>query len=1072
MSISVKKLATISIFLLNLVISQSIFSYSGGINGYSGNSATNAGNTCSSCHSGGITPSVNLSGPTTVQPGTISTFSFTVSGGQQNSGGLDVSASGGSLMNTQASTRLQMGEIIHNQRASAAVDGSVSWNFDWQAPVTLGSYTIYSAGLSTNGDGNATLDAVATNAYTITVSSAAPQAPTAVIVAPMTAQPDTSVNIDGSASFDPDGTINQYAWNFGDGNTASGAQTSNIFSAAGVYTVTLAVTDSDNLTNSTFRDITVGGVMVPVADPGGPYTGTAGQAVNFNGSLSNHIEAITRYIWDFGDGSSVMQDVIATVSHTYNQPGAYTLTLAVQDANIITGVASTTVVIDEITPPPPVIDGPTLYANYCASCHGVLASSSKLNKTASQIQAAINANTGGMGGIGSLNATEVQAIADALVTATPPPPPPTDGPTLYANNCASCHGVLASSTKLNKTASQIQAAINANTGGMGGLNSLTTTEIQTIADALVTATPPPPPPTDGPGLYTNNCASCHGVLASSTKLNRTASQIQAAISANTGGMGGLSGLTPTEVQAIADALISITPPPTDGQSLYTNNCAACHGPLTSSSKLNRSASQIQTAIDANTGGMGGLSGLTPTEVLAIADALVSVTPPPEPTTGQGLYDSYCLVCHGPGGTGGIYEAVTGESASSITNAINSQPLMNSISLNSTQIEDIAYYLSGSTPVPPPVTGQELYNTYCQACHGPSGRGGLYEDITGESANDIASAISSIPLMNSISLNSGQVQNIADYLSGIGGGGTVPPPAPTDGAALYANNCSGCHNPLASSSKLNRSASQIQVAIDGNTGGMGSLANLTPTNVQAIADALATGTGTPPPPAPTDGASLYAINCSGCHGLLASSAKLNRSASQIQAAINANTGGMGGLSSLTLTEVQAIADALAGGSSTPVATTGEQRYITLCQSCHGFNGTGGSARAIIGVSAQHINRAVSRVSEMQNITLAGTDAQDIARFLSSGGGTQPAPTTGEEIYAIKCAGCHGSGGNDGSEESIVGASLDDIQQAMQSVTAMQPIPLTNGEAQALETYLAEEEDDEDDDDKDGMGGRHD
>jgi len=621
---------TIGIFVLHLTISQNVFSFSGGINGYSGNPATSAGNTCSTCHSGGATPTVNLTGPATVQPGTISTFTFTISGGQQNSGGLDISADGGTLINTLASTRLQVGEIIHNQRATAAGDGTVSWSFDWQAPTILGSYTIYGAGLSANGDSNTTLDGVSTHAYVVTVSSAAPQSPTAVILAPMTAQVSTTVSFDGAASFDPDGIINQYEWNFGDGNTASGAQTTNSFSAAGTYTVTLIVTDSDNLTSSTFRDITVGGVMVPIANPGGPYTGIEGQAVNFDGSLSSHVEPITSYIWDFGDGSAVVQDVVATVSHSYNQPGAYTVTLAVQDANVITGVASTTVVIDATAPPP------------------------------------------------------------------------TDGPTLYANNCA-----------------------------------------------------------------------------------------------------------------------------------------ACHGPLDSSSKLNRTASQIQSAIDANIGGMGGLSGLTPTQVQAIADALASVTPPP-------------------------------------------------------------------------VTGQELYDAYCLACHGPGGKGGLYEDVTGESASEIADAINKEPLMNSISLNSGQIQSIADYLSG----------------------------------------------------------------------------STPPPPA-TDGPTLYANNCAACHGVLASSTKLNKTASQIQAAIDANTGGMGGLSSLTPTEVQAIADALAGG-----------------------------------------------------------------------GGTQPPPTTGEEIYAVKCAVCHGPGGTGGSEEAIVGASLSEIQKAMLDVTEMQSIPLTNGEAQALKTYLSE---------SNGMGG---
>jgi len=1067
MNNNLKTLTSVGIFVLALVTGQNAFGFSGGVTGYSSNPATNAGNSCLLCHSGGAAPTVNLSGPISVQPGTINTYTLTISGGQANSGGLGVSADAGTLINTLASTRLQANEITHSSRATADANGDVSWSFNWQAPTALGTYTLYSAGLSTNADGNTTGDNVGNMALAVTVSAGAAEPPTAAIQAPLTAEVNTTVSFDGTASFDPDGVINQYAWDFGDGNTASGAQTINTYTAAGVYTVTLTVTDSDNLSDTTFRDITIGATMVPVADPGGPYTVTEGQPLTLDGSQSTHVSPITNYIWDFGDGTPVENYAVPTVSHTYSAPGAYTVTLAVQDASNITGVASTIVVVEAVVPPPPPpeLDGPTLYGNNCAACHGALDSSSKLNRSAIQIQIAIDSNTGGMGGLSGLSPAQVQAIADALVSTTPPPPPPTDGPTLYANNCMACHGDLANSAKLNRTATQIQAAIDANTGGMGGLSGLTPTEVQAIADALVTATPPPPPPTDGPTLYANNCMACHGDLASSSKLNRTATQIQAAIDANTGGMGGLSGLTPTEVQSIADALVSTTPPPpppTDGQSLYTNNCAACHGPLATSSKLNRSATQIQAAIDANTGGMGGLNGLDPTQVQAIADALVSVTPPPAPTTGEGLYNSYCLVCHGPGGTGGQYEAVTGDSANDIASAISGEPLMNSISLSSGQLQDIADYLSGATPPPAPVTGQDLYNNYCLACHGPGGTGGIYEAVNGESASSIADAIDEESLMNSISLNSSQLEDIADYLSGEGGcggggcGGTPPPPAPTDGATLYGNSCAGCHGALASSSKLNRTASQIQAAIDANTGGMGGLSGLTPTNVQAIADALATGGGgggTPPPPAPTDGATLYTNNCSGCHGALASSSKTGRSAAQIQSAIDANTGGMGGLSTLTATEVQAISDALAGGGTTPLPTTGEGLYISYCQSCHGFNGTGGSGGAVVGASSSNINSALSSVGQMQGITLSGTDVQAIADFLSSGGGTQPQPTTGEEIYAVKCAACHGPGGTGGSEEAVTGVTVNEIQDAMQNVSEMQSIPLTNGEAQALESYLS-------------------
>ena len=1044
MNTIIRSFSSAGIFFLALSINQSVFGFSTGVNGYSTNPATNAGNSCVLCHSGGTVPTVTLSGPVSVQPGTINTYTLTISGGQANSGGLDVSVDAGTLINTLASTKLQSGEITHTQRALADPNGDVAWSFDWQAPTTLGNYNIYSAGLSTNADSSTTGDAVATLATTVTVSAGASQPPVAVITAPQTAQVDTVVDFDGSNSQDPDSTIVSYQWDFGDGSTATGALTNHIYTAAGTYTVTLTVTDDTNLSDTTFRDISVGGVMIPIANPGGPYVGIEGQPVDFDGSQSTHVSSITNYIWDFGDGSPLEAYAVSTVSHTYVQPGAYTVTLAVQDANNITGAASTTVVISAVEPPPPPLelDGPTLYGTYCASCHLSLDQSTKLNRSAQQISDAI-VNVGQMSGLSNLTAEQVAAIADALVSTTPPPIE-LDGPTLYGTYCASCHLSLDQSTKLNRSAQQISDAI-VNVGQMSGLSNLTAEQVAAIADALVNTTPPPIE-LDGPTLYGTYCASCHLPLAESTKLNRSAQQISDAI-VNVGQMSGLTGLTAEQVAAIADALVNTTPPPPtlDGAALYGTYCASCHLPLSQSTKTNRTATQIQNAIN-GVGQMSGLSSLTAEQVAAIADVLVTDT---TPTTGEQLYDAYCLVCHGPGGTGGQYEGVTGSSANEISSAITEEQLMNSISLTSSQLQLIAGYLNGEEPAPPPSTGEQLYNTYCLACHGPGGRGGLYEDVTGESASEIADAIDEESLMNSILLNSSQIEAISDYLNGRDGGGTTP--VPTDGASLYNTYCAGCHSSLANTTKPDRTATQIQSAIN-SIGQMSGLSSLTANEVQLIAEALSTGGGGTTPPPTVDGAALYTTYCASCHGQLASSTKANRTATQIQTAISA-VGQMNSLSTLTTTEVQAIADALAtggGGGGTP--STGEQLYISYCQSCHGFNGTGGSGGAVVGVSANQISSALSSVGQMSGISLGSSDVQLIAEFLSSGGGTTPEPTTGRELYDLKCAACHGPGGTGGTEEAVDGASLREIQSAMQSVSVMQPIPLTQSQAQAIADYL--------------------
>jgi mono/diheme cytochrome c family protein len=67
---------------------------------------------------------------------------------------------------------------------------------------------------------------------------------------------------------------------------------------------------------------------------------------------------------------------------------------------------------------------------------------------------------------------------------------------------------------------------------------------------------------------------------------------------------------------------------------------------------------------------------------------------------------------------------------------------------------------------------------------------------------------------------------------------TPPPASIDGAALYTAKCQSCHGAIKPIFSRNaRDATRIQVAIDGNKGGMGSLASLTTAEVQAIATAI-------------------------------------------------------------------------------------------------------------------------------------------------------------------------------------------------------------------------------------------
>ena len=59
-----------------------------------------------------------------------------------------------------------------------------------------------------------------------------------------------TIQFDGSGSYDPDGSIVSYSWDFGDGSSGTGVSPTHSYSAPGTYTVELTVTDNYGLTDS------------------------------------------------------------------------------------------------------------------------------------------------------------------------------------------------------------------------------------------------------------------------------------------------------------------------------------------------------------------------------------------------------------------------------------------------------------------------------------------------------------------------------------------------------------------------------------------------------------------------------------------------------------------------------------------------------------------------------------------------------------------------------------------------------------------------------------------------------
>ncbi len=401
------------------------------------------------CHSGGAAGTTVAFGmgagslPMSVAANSVNTFTFKISGGPASNAGLSVSASAGTLAPTTADSMVgTAGELFHNA-AAPMVAGSKTYTFTWTAPAMSGPVTFTGAGVSGNADGSTTLDGAARVTASVNVTGGANVAPIARITGPSTGTVGAAVSFDGSTSSDADGSIATYLWNFGDGSAgATATPPAHPYATAGTYTVTLTVTDNLGLASIPVTHpiviSAVGTHQPPVANAGGPYTGTVGTAVVFSGSTSTvDTGLVASYSWDFGDGSALA--TVANPSHTYLTAATFPVKLTVTDnaATPLSTTVTTNAMISAVTPPP-ASTGQALYEANCESCHGPKAGPAGLDgsvvgESASDIHEAIK-EVPTMQSLSTLSNADVTAIAIYLKEVS-------KGEQLYIDNCESCHGV-------------------------------------------------------------------------------------------------------------------------------------------------------------------------------------------------------------------------------------------------------------------------------------------------------------------------------------------------------------------------------------------------------------------------------------------------------------------------------------------------------------------------------------------------------------------------------------------------------------------------------------------------------
>ena len=195
-----------------------------------------------------------------------------------------------------------MDQVSHQRIRFAAYDALPSGVVDTEGTVMATGH-VYSITVTPNGPQGASC----------TVDDMWRDAMDPVAIAKLVSKADLTVSVSGSDSYDTDGTVVGYMWNFGDGATAATMDATHTFATAGMKTITLTVTDNDGLTDDAVLMVEVSQQIPP---PTASFTATVnGFTVNVDASASTG-SGLT-YAWNWGDGTTGSG---VTASHSYAQP--------------------------------------------------------------------------------------------------------------------------------------------------------------------------------------------------------------------------------------------------------------------------------------------------------------------------------------------------------------------------------------------------------------------------------------------------------------------------------------------------------------------------------------------------------------------------------------------------------------------------------------------------------------------------------------------------------------------------------------------------------------------------------
>lgn len=126
----------------------------------------------------------------------------------------------------------------------------------------------------------------------------------------------------------PANSVSNWLWEFGDGNTATVENPTHIYQNAGVYDVTLTITDDGGCVSTLTIDNAVDYIPYPTPNFNVNATvGCIGDDFEFTNTSTGNA---TSYLWNFGDGGTSTDE---NPIYSYSAEGTYSVTLTAFNAN-------------------------------------------------------------------------------------------------------------------------------------------------------------------------------------------------------------------------------------------------------------------------------------------------------------------------------------------------------------------------------------------------------------------------------------------------------------------------------------------------------------------------------------------------------------------------------------------------------------------------------------------------------------------------------------------------------------------------------------------------------------------